>query len=662
SYRVTSTAAVQLAPGDVHSQVICEVAHVTLQGGALHGTANLSEAIRVPPTVEISQYPAAGNQVNVTCQVKDFFPRNLQLTWLENGIVSRTENPSAPPENKDGTFSWRSGLLVNSSAYRESVVLTCQVEHDGQPAVSRNHILEASADPGKRDTEETPGKEQTKPLYIALLLGHKVMLLGSDRERSCKDLCISRDPCLTLHPTVTADTPFSHLLLLFSLTFGAESQEDLGAAGQEELQVLQPEKSVSVAAGQTATLNCTLTALRPVGHVMWFRGSGPGRQLVYSFRGGAGPFPQVTRASESTVRDKDFSIHISNVTPADAGVYYCVKSQKGEKEMEFKSGPGTRVTVSGAAGQEQELQVLQPEKSVSVAAGQTATLNCTVTSLRPVGPLKWFRGSGPGRQLVYSYRGGEGPFPRVTSASDITLRENKDFSIRISNVTTADAGVYYCVKFQKGENDTEFKSGPGTRVTVSGVLLLHSTSPLTGAREPTEPLRCPAGPTLGLRKTQTQCRPRLLRGSAPSSQGQEPLGLPKGLGLHALPDPTPWECLSFLFRHRTPLTVRLRVLSRRLLGAPTHTEGQHRFCCWARASREAGLGSPLSPALLPPSASPAGVARPGAALGRPQPPWARRAGHASPHAPGRAAPPAQTRAAPGAEQDVTCLSRAVLVR
>ncbi|KAF5924843.1 hypothetical protein HPG69_008515 [Diceros bicornis minor] len=46
-----------------------------------------------------------------------------------------------------------------------------------------------------------------------------------------------------------------------------------GAAG-EELQVLQLEKSVSVAAGETATLRCTLTSLLPVGNVMWFRGTG----------------------------------------------------------------------------------------------------------------------------------------------------------------------------------------------------------------------------------------------------------------------------------------------------------------------------------------------------------------------------------------------------
>ena len=49
-----------------------------------------------------------------------------------------------------------------------------------------------------------------------------------------------------------------------------------GVAGEAELQVIQPEKSVSVAAGQTATLHCTLTSLVPVGKVEWFRGTGPG--------------------------------------------------------------------------------------------------------------------------------------------------------------------------------------------------------------------------------------------------------------------------------------------------------------------------------------------------------------------------------------------------
>uniref|UniRef100_A0A667IDY7 Signal regulatory protein alpha n=1 Tax=Lynx canadensis TaxID=61383 RepID=A0A667IDY7_LYNCA len=120
---------------------------------------------------------------------------------------------------------------------------------------------------------------------------------------------------------------------------------------------------------------------------------------------------------------------------------------------------------AGVAG-ETELQVIQPEKSVSVAAGQTATLHCTLTSLQPSGKVEWFRGTGPGRELIFSFRG-DPHSPRVTNVSDATRRNNMDFSIRISNITPADTGTYYCVKFQKGNPDVEFKSGPGTQVTVS---------------------------------------------------------------------------------------------------------------------------------------------------------------------------------------------------
>nr|XP_010959912.1 tyrosine-protein phosphatase non-receptor type substrate 1-like isoform X1 [Camelus bactrianus] len=158
SYSVSSTAKVVLAPGDVHSQVICEVAHVTLQGGPpLRGTANLSETIRVPPTLEVTQQPIAGTQVNITCQAKQFYPRDHQLSWVENGNVSRIETASTFTENKDGTFNRMIWLLVNSSAHRGEV-LSCRVEHDGQPAVSANLTLEASAPQKDQDTHEHPGE------------------------------------------------------------------------------------------------------------------------------------------------------------------------------------------------------------------------------------------------------------------------------------------------------------------------------------------------------------------------------------------------------------------------------------------------------------------------------------------------------------------------
>uniref|UniRef100_A0A8C9QPK7 Tyrosine-protein phosphatase non-receptor type substrate 1 n=1 Tax=Spermophilus dauricus TaxID=99837 RepID=A0A8C9QPK7_SPEDA len=172
SYSVSSTAQATLAPGDVHSQVICEVAHVTLQGSPLRGTANLSDTIRVPPTLEVTpQSTMAGNQVNVTCQVKHFYPESLQLTWVENGNVSRTETGSTRSENKDGTFNLMSWLLVNSSGHREDVTFTCRVEHDGQPATSRSYTLKVSAGPREQGLDNTHGEASP-----SLFLGPKILL------------------------------------------------------------------------------------------------------------------------------------------------------------------------------------------------------------------------------------------------------------------------------------------------------------------------------------------------------------------------------------------------------------------------------------------------------------------------------------------------------
>nr|XP_008254428.2 signal-regulatory protein beta-1 isoform X2 [Oryctolagus cuniculus] len=174
SYHVSSTVKVALASSDVHSQVICEVAHITVQGGPpLRGTANLSETIRVPPTVEVTQQPmGAGTQVNVTCHVDKFYPRDMQLSWLENGNVSRTETAWTLVENKDGTYNRTSWLLVNSSAHREDVVLSCQVEHDGQPAVTRSHTLEQGTDTRLGEAAPPAGLALLK-FYLNLILFYK---------------------------------------------------------------------------------------------------------------------------------------------------------------------------------------------------------------------------------------------------------------------------------------------------------------------------------------------------------------------------------------------------------------------------------------------------------------------------------------------------------
>ncbi|XP_071464916.1 signal-regulatory protein beta-1-like [Marmota flaviventris] len=119
------------------------------------------------------------NQVNVTCQVKHFYPRSLQVTWVENGNVSRTEMASTRSENKDGTFNLTSWLLVNSSVHREDVTFTCRVEHDGQPATTRSYTLQVSAGPREQGLDNTPGAVMSmlaSSYLIALFLGPKILL------------------------------------------------------------------------------------------------------------------------------------------------------------------------------------------------------------------------------------------------------------------------------------------------------------------------------------------------------------------------------------------------------------------------------------------------------------------------------------------------------
>uniref|UniRef100_A0A8C3FAV5 Ig-like domain-containing protein n=1 Tax=Chrysemys picta bellii TaxID=8478 RepID=A0A8C3FAV5_CHRPI len=124
-----------------------------------------------------------------------------------------------------------------------------------------------------------------------------------------------------------------------------ESHLHLGlyGAGAEEFQLLQPQGAVSVSAGETLTLICSVSGVVPAGPVKWFKGSGSGRQLVYAQ---VGSFPRVTRAVSGS--DTDFTIHINDTRPEDAGIYRCVKFRKGSgADEEFRSGAGTVVSVSG---------------------------------------------------------------------------------------------------------------------------------------------------------------------------------------------------------------------------------------------------------------------------------------------------------------------------
>uniref|UniRef100_F6T1Q2 Ig-like domain-containing protein n=1 Tax=Monodelphis domestica TaxID=13616 RepID=F6T1Q2_MONDO len=255
--------------------------------------------------------------------------------------------------------------------------------------------------------------------------------------------------------------PRSSLPLLLTVLLGLSGSQD-----QEELQVLQPKEPVSVAKGEKVTLNCTVTDSVVSGPVKWFKGAGPQRKEIYTFQGGS--YPRIKAAAPSS--NTDFSISISNITPEDTGTYYCVKFKRGYSDTEFKSGGGTMLSVSGSQGQE-EFQVLQTKEPVSVAKGGKVTLNCTILENSPPGPVKWFKGAGPQRKEIYNFKGGS--YPRIKA---VVPSSHTDFSISISNITPEDTGTYYCVKFKRGNPDTEFKSGGGGTIILIFAYILEILS------------------------------------------------------------------------------------------------------------------------------------------------------------------------------------------
>ncbi|NXE57420.1 SHPS1 phosphatase, partial [Casuarius casuarius] len=118
-----------------------------------------------------------------------------------------------------------------------------------------------------------------------------------------------------------------------------------GAGAACGFELRQPQGQVSVSVGQTLTLHCTVSGDAVAGPVRWLKPWDGRNQTVYDQKGS---FPRVTRAANGS--NTDFTIHIRDARPDDAGTYYCVKLRADAEEQVYCSGPGTTVQVhEGAA-------------------------------------------------------------------------------------------------------------------------------------------------------------------------------------------------------------------------------------------------------------------------------------------------------------------------
>ncbi|XP_027553006.1 tyrosine-protein phosphatase non-receptor type substrate 1-like [Neopelma chrysocephalum] len=144
SYNMSSSVTVVLGEGDVPSRLICEVQH-SASPTVLRGTYQLSRVLRVSPSVDVSADQMSPIELNkttkFTCHVKGFYPENVAVSWLEDGVKMKVQNDSRPSVLHRGLFEQRSQVEVQATEERNGSVFTCLVVHDGQAPVKRSAIL-----------------------------------------------------------------------------------------------------------------------------------------------------------------------------------------------------------------------------------------------------------------------------------------------------------------------------------------------------------------------------------------------------------------------------------------------------------------------------------------------------------------------------------------
>ncbi|XP_071303094.1 tyrosine-protein phosphatase non-receptor type substrate 1-like isoform X2 [Agelaius tricolor] len=143
TYNMSSTVKVTLQRDDARSQLTCEVAHSTLPA-PLRGSFQLSRVLRVPPSVEVRAEPSPA-EVNKTvafiCLVKEFYPAQVSVSWLENGIEIKGQNLSRPLELPQGLFELRSRVEVQATEEKNGSTITCTVLHDAQAPANYSTVL-----------------------------------------------------------------------------------------------------------------------------------------------------------------------------------------------------------------------------------------------------------------------------------------------------------------------------------------------------------------------------------------------------------------------------------------------------------------------------------------------------------------------------------------
>ena len=160
----------------------------------------------------------------------------------------------------------------------------------------------------------------------------------------------------------------------------------------------------------------------------------PGDSLVLNCEALGSPQPSITWLHNGVSVSTSGQFKISSLSESDSGSYSCVASNLvGRVSQEFS------VTVESPRV---ELPVLSGESNITVSEGETAVMQCRVSSTIPV-HIKWLRRVESGEEFTVSVADMK---LVVVESGEMKLRQGEYISnLVIENVKVDQSGLYVCL-------------------------------------------------------------------------------------------------------------------------------------------------------------------------------------------------------------------------
>ncbi|XP_030635038.1 uncharacterized protein LOC115816211 [Chanos chanos] len=292
-------------------------------------------------------------------------------------------------------------------------------------------------------------------------------------------------------------TYYCAVSLVNKVTFGNGTLLVVKRADLDTHTILQEPVFGSFQPGDDLSLQCKIhanisTAER---NIYWFRhGSGESHPGIIYTHGNRSDHCKKRSEAGSPTQSCVYHLPKRNLSPSDAGTYYCAVATCGQ----ILYGNGTELNIAVSA-ENPSPTVSQPKPSLSAPLGGSVTLECNTTAekamdwiwlkqspgqkLRPIVStyygteqfqdeflgdphleLQVARESHPG--IIYTHGNRSDQCEKSSAAGSPT--QSCVYNLPMANISLSDAGTYYCAVATCGE----ILFGSGTRIEIEGIIII----------------------------------------------------------------------------------------------------------------------------------------------------------------------------------------------